>query len=667
MAEAVESQHQADSATYDVGRILDRIGAGFIYLAVVLIPLAVAPFAQDQVMGAKLITMRILVSLAAFTWCLKGMAEGFRVRWSVVFWPALCFLVLSLISTAFSISPLTSIFGTYQRYEGFLSLLTYTTLLFLSVQYFDEEQKVFGLAKVMVVTAVAVSIYGLLQFAGYDPIAWGAASFEKSRTIATLGNPIVLGGYLAVSLTVSVGLLITARNARWVAVWAAASTVIAASLLVTLSRGAWLGALAGVALAIILTARAHKNRRRCVMTGVAIVAILILITSFTLVIGDKTIVGSRLLSLANPLTGSGESRVEIWKSALSMTKERPVFGYGPDTFKLAFPLHETLASARLFPQTLADNAHNIILQTAATLGIPALIAFLAIFLIFYVELFRKRAVTAGAALFVAAVAAYFVQGLLSVTAVATSFLPWLAMGVALSPGAKEITATSRSTILKYAAMFAGILSVASIAQSAFFFAADVESGQGIMAIGHGDLQNGFAKLTTAASLNPFSDLYVRQLAGVMQGAARADENRERYNESLTTIKRAVKLAPDDVDNYIALGDFYAYGGVTYDSKYYDRAIEALDKAVELRKYSPSGHRILGLVYLKTGEARKALSELNKALEVDPRDARALLYEGQAYEKVGDKRGALEAYRTSFKARPDFIEAKKALDRLEKEI
>ncbi len=76
-------------------------------------------------------------------------------------------------------------------------------------------------------------------------------------------------------------------------------------------------------------------------------------------------------------------RLEIWRSALSRIKERPLTGWGPSTFPI---LHEKYNEAFSIPKKIVDatHAHNIPLELAHNFGIPlAFILITTLFLILF--------------------------------------------------------------------------------------------------------------------------------------------------------------------------------------------------------------------------------------------------------------------------------------------
>ena len=92
-------------------------------------------------------------------------------------------------------------------------------------------------------------------------------------------------------------------------------------------------------------------------------------------------VGKRVASIFQFGGGSGQTRTEIWQAAVAAIKERPITGWGADTFSLVFPKFKPVAYVEHAGYNgRADNAHDYPLQLAAGLGIPGMAMLYGIFL-----------------------------------------------------------------------------------------------------------------------------------------------------------------------------------------------------------------------------------------------------------------------------------------------
>ena len=74
-----------------------------------------------------------------------------------------------------------------------------------------------------------------------------------------------------------------------------------------------------------------------------------------------------------------------------------------------------------------------------------------------------------------------------------------------------------------------------------------------------------------------------------------------------------------------------------------------------------------VAFRKRGGLNRALADLNRALEQDPKHYRALEQLGQAYDALGKKPEALEAYRKALAINPFLSDAEQSVRFLEKEI
>ena len=100
-------------------------------------------------------------------------------------------------------------------------------------------------------------------------------------------------------------------------------------------------------------------------------------------VNGKTILKDYLSSnslIEKVVNFNASPRIEIWQSALSRIKERPIQGWGPSTFPL---LHKEYNKAFFVPKEIIDagHSHNMPLELAHNFGIP--LAILLISIIFF--------------------------------------------------------------------------------------------------------------------------------------------------------------------------------------------------------------------------------------------------------------------------------------------
>jgi putative inorganic carbon (HCO3(-)) transporter len=124
----------------------------------------------------------------------------------------------------------------------------------------------------------------------------------------------------------------------------------------------------------------------------------------------------------------GSNRGWIWRNAVEVIPDNPIFGTGPDTFYHALGAERQLEAAEKHRQ-MHDRAHNIFLQIAVCMGIPALIAYLIFLGSVFVPAIRlafKRPILLA---FGAAALSYIIQSFFSIEGPIVAPLLWIALGV----------------------------------------------------------------------------------------------------------------------------------------------------------------------------------------------------------------------------------------------
>jgi putative inorganic carbon (HCO3(-)) transporter len=156
---------------------------------------------------------------------------------------------------------------------------------------------------------------------------------------------------------------------------------IALTLLLTQSRGALTGAAVGLLLVLWLLA----PRLRIWLAGGTLVGLV------ALLLNDPVAIANKLLtpSVARfPTTDPANLAVrrDIWSSALAVIRDAPLTGSGMNTFRYIMP--ERYPSQLIPAGWDVAHAHNVFLQVTIDLGLPGLIAYVAIYVIAAILLVR---------------------------------------------------------------------------------------------------------------------------------------------------------------------------------------------------------------------------------------------------------------------------------------
>ena len=87
----------------------------------------------------------------------------------------------------------------------------------------------------------------------------------------------------------------------------------------------------------------------------------------------------------HPQRPNSQARLGAWEAGLRAFAERPLLGWGPENFGAAYGRHASGFAARWVSH---DRAHNALVETAVTTGIPGLAAWLALWAATFVVLAR---------------------------------------------------------------------------------------------------------------------------------------------------------------------------------------------------------------------------------------------------------------------------------------
>ncbi len=209
----------------------------------------------------KLTTLRSLALVMAVLWLARFIEERthdqtalrFSMKTPMVL-PALITMASYVISTAASLVPYTSLIGSYQRLQGAYSLFSYLVLFFALLTSLRTRMQLSRLITVLILNSLPVSLYGIIQHNGLDPLPW--AGDVTRRVASNMGNAIFVAAYLimivpltAARIVQSFGDILGREEARVSDVLKASGYIfVLAVQLLTIwysrSRGPWLGIVA---------------------------------------------------------------------------------------------------------------------------------------------------------------------------------------------------------------------------------------------------------------------------------------------------------------------------------------------------------------------------------------------------------------------------------------
>lgn len=396
------------------------MGIGAFLTIIMVIPSWAESFAMPKVIALTVLAGATL----PLVWLRRGSLRASRIPLAILA-GFLAFAVLAQFSAG---APWASgLWGEWSRRAGTLTTLSLAIALLAGAVLSRAEARV---ALTWIAAAgLPVTAYGLLQIAGLDPIAWGQP--KTTDLVSTFGNTNFAAAGLSILGLISLGLALwegfSPRPRIALAILALAEFFLA---LLTGSSQAIFAIVSGALVGSIALALRGQGARRL----------------WTLMaLGFASVVGLGLTCLAlfgfGPLVPfiSADTltyRQWYWKAAWNMAAGHPILGVGPDGFGRFYGQFRSLEAASA-PTLGTSAAHDVPLQWASTIGIPAGLLYVALMVSVGIVVSRRlwRQGASASPLVIAVFAAwgaYQVQSLVSIDATPLALLGWLSTGLLLA-------------------------------------------------------------------------------------------------------------------------------------------------------------------------------------------------------------------------------------------
>jgi tetratricopeptide (TPR) repeat protein len=388
-----------------------------IYLVCFFIILAL-PFVNFQPWlsppaWGKAIIFRIIISFFIYIFLYRVIAEKkyniFKeiIKNKIVIL-LLILLLLYLLATVFSLDPRFSFWGSPLRSGGSLNyilFIIFAVLAFLIIKKKDWK-KLWDFSFLIGVLVTLVALAQKLR------IFSGFIIPHSDRAIGTMGGAPFLALYLCLLLFMAFSFGInTAGKKKWL--YFASSAFFIFGVILSGSRGAILGVLIGF-LFYVLFYPSQKIR----LVKIASLGFLALIVlglwilnsqpSLVAKIEQNKIAGNafeRVWSSVEPMfnvksfslydisSSVFKDRTASWIISIKALKEKPLLGYGPENFSIAFDKYYNMSLPGLNEGTdWWDRAHNFIFDISVAEGVPALVVFLLLFIFLFLKLQKNKSV-----------------------------------------------------------------------------------------------------------------------------------------------------------------------------------------------------------------------------------------------------------------------------------
>ncbi len=341
------------------------------------------------------------------------------------------FGALTILSFINSKNICKSLIGENNRYEGLFTIITYILIYYNSKYYFKNYKKFIGILSVIY---ILICIFAIIQF--YVKSKVNLLPIFSKGANGTFGNTNFMGSFVSIILPAFIlGAILRNRKIYYLG-----SIVGFSAMMMCLARSSWV---AFVISALAITIYIITQRKKIYWKRYFIIVIAFIMCFNFINQSDKNKKISNKVEIVKVETEKviqektvdnkmGSGRIGIWKLIIKLIERVPILGCGVDALKdglikvcpneyVYFVTHNHVA---------IDKAHNEYLQIAATIGIPALLIYVAFISMIVIKGFKKMFKHKVIAIYVIVIVSYLSQAFFNISTIGVAPIFWFILGMA---------------------------------------------------------------------------------------------------------------------------------------------------------------------------------------------------------------------------------------------
>jgi len=310
----------------------------------------------------------------------KVIISGIKPKKTLLGLPLAAFVLIAFISIFFSIDFKNSMSAFFTKtVEGI-------ALYLIMVEAIVKKKHVSMIIGLLLTATVVVFFDGIIQgfFTGKD--IFRQQTMTLGGITAAFNHKNDLGVFMILPLTIAITLLLKRIYIKGKSFLSAGNrlksvcligliTLYFTTLILTKSRGSYISFIFSLIILIFLI------KKRTVLTFIVIIFLLL---PFSLLASSKATGQFRLSS--DQIYNHMLARVGHWEDALFLIKQRPLTGYGINTY---MQLVDKTRIEKNYPRLFPAYAHNCYLQIVAEMGIFGLLSFLWIIAVLFYQIILK--------------------------------------------------------------------------------------------------------------------------------------------------------------------------------------------------------------------------------------------------------------------------------------
>jgi len=635
-----------------------------VKLGVILIlftPLILGPFGLTLSAYPKTVFFRSLVEFVLILYLLLVFVNRqYLPKITPLVLAVFIFIGTLFITSITGINFYRSFFGDPKRAEGVILHFHFFAFFLIVISVFNTKENWLKLFKISVIVSALSAFAGVLQRLELVNLYGISSGYRAS---GTLSNPDFFGPYMVLTVFLAVFILILEKTLKWKVLWFSIIALNCLALFLSGTRGAWIGMAAGIVFLFPFWLSYYFNlsrkRRIFIISIILFLSILLVLTSLSP--EQFNLKESNMLRrFVSIFSFSLDSREDVWRMAFNAWKERPVLGWGPESFSFIYDKYFRADNLLHIKETIYfDYSHNKIMDLMSGSGLLGLLSYLSIFFIVFYLFFKQIIFNRTVCLVLTGFfVAYFVQTLFCFDTVSTYLIFFLILGFVnnnFSTSYKEIKLPRALRIISI--VFIPLILISfyqinlkpTLASSIFPFFVGYEKENPKKAI----LRYKEAIDKNTIYSKDFRLITIeRALLTINQSSAK--KQKEEIIAILAELRPFLKQdlkKPDrrrnDSYKYLALIDQEIYF-ISKDPAYLESMEQTLKQAIEFNNERPEFHRLMGGLRILQNDYKEGEKFFQKVYEIYPDD---FYYKtkfhrelGAAYLKAGNKLKAAENFK-----------------------
>ena len=338
------------------------------------------PFYVDVTMFFPFITgkgfaFRIIVEIITTAWIILFLKDkAYRPKFSWIFVTFAAFILSLSISAILSENSYKSFWSNFERMEGLITTLHLFAFFVVASTMFSTQKLWTRFFNTSLIASLGIALYSFAQLAGKITINQGGV-----RVDATFGNAAYLAIYLVFHIFFAFFFLLRSENKFHRLAYGSLALIHLFLLYETQTRGAILGLLGGLFITSALVALTEKENPRLRKISWGIIGGIVLLVIGFISIKETSFVRNNptLVRFAEISLTKDQARTYVWPMAIKGFEERPLFGWGQESFNYVFNKYY---DPRMYNhEQWFDRTHNVILDWLVAGGILGLSLYLLLF------------------------------------------------------------------------------------------------------------------------------------------------------------------------------------------------------------------------------------------------------------------------------------------------